>query len=158
MRTIKNSCTTEEWKARQEAYHAMTADDDRLDDLSKHEIIKIERHELAFDIIYHFKALPTEFRYPSKSYLVAMVYARLISEFFGGEKLDHLNDVDLLFDSDPCFKTYDEDQECYNKIIEVIGWDFDLNQGTCAHVVPYFMEEFLITKEEKERWNATYNK
>lgn len=158
MKTIESSCTTKEWKARQEAYHAMTADEDRPDDLNKHEIIDIPRHELAFDVLYHFKELPPEFRYPSKSYVVAIVYARLLSEFFGYSPYCYLEDPDLLFGSDPHFKTYSEDKELYDKVIDFIGWKFDLNQGTPIHIVPYFYKEFLITEKEIEGWNAIYNK
>lgn len=143
-----------EWKARQGAYHVLTAGDDRPDDLEKHEIIEIKRHELAFDIVHHFKELPKEFRYPSKSYVVAIVYARLLEEFFGGDKMDYLNDPELLFGSDPYFKTYSEDMECYDKILSTISWEFDVNQGTPAHIVPYFMDEFMITEWEKEQWQC----
>lgn len=145
------------WKARQNAFYAMNDEEDFDDDLKKHDVIEIERHELAFDIIHHFKELPPQFRYPSKSYVVAMVYARLLSEYFGGDKMSYLDDPELLFDNDPYFVPYSEDKECYDKIIETIGWEFDLNQGTPAHVVPYFIQEFLITKDEQEKWHGAYS-
>ena len=151
MKTTESSSTTE-WKARQQAYHVMSADNDRPDELSKHEIIKIGRHELAFDVIHHFKVLPKEFRYPSKSYVVAIVYARLLEEFFGGDRYDYLRDEDLLFGSDPYFKTYSDDDECYRKVLDNVTWEFDIHHGTPAHILPYFFEEFLITSVERKDW------
>ena len=146
-----------EWKARQNAYHVMTANDDRPDDLNKHEIMEIQRWELGHDVVYHFQELPPEFRYPSKSYVVAIVYARLLEEFFGGDKMEYLNDPDLLFGSDPHYKTYAEDPELYDRVLDTITWKFDLNQGTPAHVVPYFMEEFMITESEKGAWICNHS-
>ena len=132
------------WKSRQKAYHLINPIEDMPDNLIKHDVLNISDDKLLDDILMHFSILPNEFRYPSKSYVVAMVYAKLLTKYFGGEFYDYLNDKDLLFNSDPYFVTYENDKKLYDDIISIVGVDFDLSIGTPAHVIPYFEKEFLI--------------
>lgn len=114
------------------------------DDLNKHQVSIVPREELLSNILHHFNVLPDEFLYPSKSYVVAIVYARLLVEHFGGDFFKYLDDPDLLYNNDPYFVTYKEDKELYDSIISNVGLLFSLEVGTPAHIVPYFEKEFLI--------------
>ena len=83
--------------------------------------------------------------YPSKSYMVAICYARWLSEEFGNNPIDYLNDIDLLFGNDPYFVTYDEDTITYDQILGYIGgWQFNETKGYVHDVKSYFLKEFMI--------------
>lgn len=131
----------EEWKVRQEIYHRLHNEFD--DDLNtKH--IELSK-DIVKDALRYFSETNIGWVYPSKSYMVAICYARWLSEEFGGNPIDYLNDIDLLFGNDPYFVTYDEDPVTYNQILGYIGgWQFDENVGYVADVKKYFVEEFMI--------------
>jgi hypothetical protein len=131
----------EDWKIRQELYHRLnTVHDDDLND--KHIIIT---DNIVTDAVRYFTEKDIGWIYPSKSYMVAICYARWLSEEFGGNPIDYLNDIDLLFGNDPYFVTYDEDTVTYNQILGYIGsWQFNENIGYVADVKKYFVEEFMI--------------
>ena len=77
--------------------------------------------------------------------MVAICYARWLSEEFGGNPIDYLNDIDLLFGNDPYFVTYNEDIMTYNEILDYIGgWQFNETTGFVPDVKKYFIEEFMI--------------
>ena len=131
----------EDWKIRQELYHRLnTVHDDDLND--KHIIIT---DNIVTDAVRYFTEKDIGWIYPSKSYMAAICYAKWLSEEFGGNPIDYLNDIDLLFGNDPYFVTYDEDVVTYNQILGYIGgWQFNENIGYVADVKKYFVEEFMI--------------
>lgn len=131
----------EEWKVRQEIYHRLHNEFD--DDLNtKH--IELSK-DVVKDALRYFYERDIGWIYPSKSYMVAICYARWLSEEFGGNPIDYLNDIDLLYGNDPYFVTYDEDPAVYNKILGYIGgWQFNENIGYVDDVKKYFVEEFMI--------------
>ena len=61
---------------------------------------------------------------PSKSRVVAIIYATMISRDYGLDFMEVLNDPRLL-EGDPFFATYDEDKFGYDLIISELG-DFDV--------------------------------
>ena len=132
-----------EWKIRQEIYHRLKKDHD--DDLSKY---KIEfTKDIVKQAIRYFRETDIGWIYPSKSYMVGICYSRWLSENFGGNPLDYLNDNELLYNNDPYFKTYSEDFEIYDSILKEIGkWEFDVNLGMVPDVKNYFVEEFMINE------------
>ena len=130
-----------EWKIRQELYHRLnTVHDDDLND--KNIVIT---NNIVADAVRYFKEDNLGWIYPSKSYMVAICYARWLSEEFGGNPIDYLNDIDLLFGNDPYFVTYNEDIMTYNEILDYIGgWQFNETTGFVPDVKKYFIEEFMI--------------
>jgi len=131
----------EDWKIRQELYHRLNiVHDDDLNDKN----IEITDNVVT-DAVRYFTEKDIGWIYPSKSYMVAICYARWLSEEFGGNPVDYLNDIDLLFGNDPYFVTHDEDIITYNQILSYIGgWKFDQTKGMVPDVKKYFIKEFMI--------------
>jgi hypothetical protein len=129
-----------EWKVRQEIYHRLKKDYE--DDLSKHEIEITEN--IVDEAIDYFMTANKGWIYPSKSYMVAICYARWLSEEFGGNPMNYLNDTDLLYGNDPYFVQYSVDSKTYDKILSVVGWNFDEKKGMVSDVKKYFKEEFML--------------
>lgn len=82
--------------------------------------------------------------YPAKSYAVAILYALLLEEYFGGSFESYLKDSELL-DRDSYFVPYLKDKETYDSILSNI----DINKINYA--LPsiritrdYFIKEFLL--------------
>jgi hypothetical protein len=130
----------EEWKVRQEIYHRLHSEFD--DDLNtKH--IELSK-DIVKDALRYFSERDIGWIYPSKSYMVAICYARWLAKEFGGRPLQYLDDESLLFGNDPYFVTYSNDPKTYNSILNNIGWDFDETKGMVPDVRSYFIEEFMI--------------
>jgi hypothetical protein len=130
-----------DWKIRQELYHRLNTIHD--DDLNDKNIVITDN--IVEDAVKYFKEDNLGWIYPSKSYMVAICYARWLSEEFGGNAIDYLNDVDLLFGNDPYFVTYDKDAMIYNQILDYIGgWQFNETKGYVPDVKLYFLKEFMI--------------
>lgn len=131
----------EDWKIRQELYHRLNPVHD--DDLNDKHITITEN--IVTDAVRYFKEDSLGWIYPSKSYMVGICYARWLSEQFGGNPIDYLNDLDLLFGNDPFFVTYDQDKITYNQILGYIGgWKFNEAKGFVPEVKQYFLKEFMI--------------
>lgn len=130
-----------EWKIRQEIYHRLNKI--FSDDLNDKEITMTE--DVIGNAVKYFEDVDGGWIYPSKSYMVAICYAKMLSENFGGDPIEYLNDPDILYGNDPHFVTYNEDIKTYDKILESIGgWNFDKTKGMVPDVEKYFREEFLI--------------
>jgi hypothetical protein len=130
-----------DWKIRQEVYHRINTDFD--DDLNTKEI-EISA-DIVNDAVRYFTERDIGWIYPAKSYMVGICYARWLSENFGGEPVDYLNDADLLYGNDPYFKTYYSDKENYDKILnEIDHWNFDESVGMVPDVKDYFVKEFML--------------
>jgi hypothetical protein len=132
-----------EWKILQEIYHRLNVN--FTDDASNFDI------EINDDIINnavkYFKQRDIGYIWPAKSYMVGICYAKWLSKEFGGNPLDYLSDPELLYNNDPYFKSYDDDSDTYNKILDKIGsWDFDESAGVVPDVRQYFIKEFDIKK------------
>jgi hypothetical protein len=128
-----------EWKIRQEIYHRLNKDYD--DDLNKVDIKMTD--EVVEDAIRHFNERVEEWIYPAKSYFVAICYAEWIAEDFGEDFYDLLNDDMLLAGNDPFFKTFLQDPETYNKIIDAIDCPVQM-KGMVPDVRKYYESEFSI--------------
>lgn len=131
----------ENWKIRQELYHRLNlVHDDDLND--KHIIIT---DNIVADAVRYFTEKDIGWIYPSKSYMVAICYAKWLSEEFGKNPIDYLNDEDLLFGNDPYFVTYNKDRVTYDQILDCIGgWSFNEFIGYVRDVRQYFEKEFMI--------------
>ncbi len=130
----------QDWKVRQEVFHRLNTEHD--DDLKNFEVHITET--VVEDAIRYFTSRDIGWVYPAKSYMVGICYARWLSEEFGGDPLDYLDDPDLLYGNDPYFCEYSRDPETYHSILNVIGWDFDETAGLCPDVKEYFKQEFML--------------
>lgn len=130
----------EEWKLRQEIYHRLNTKHD--DDLNDKKIIITK--DIVENALRYFNEKDVGWIYPSKSYMVAICYARWLSEEFDKNPLDYLNDFNLLYNNDPYFLPYEKDIETYTKILNSIGWNFDETKGMVPDVKEYFVKEFML--------------
>jgi hypothetical protein len=99
---------------------------------------------VILNAVRYFKERDIGWIYPSKSYMVGICYAKWLSEEFGGEPMEYLNDESILYHNDPYFVTYNEDKQTYDEIMKKIdGWDFK-TEGMVSDVREYFDKEFMI--------------
>jgi hypothetical protein len=130
-----------DWKIRQEVYHKLNRS--HTDDLNSVDIINTT--ETVKDAVRYFHETNIGWIYPSKSYMVAICYARWLGENFGGDPYEYLNDPDLLYGNDPYFIPYRESKKEYDQIlIDINGWQFSETSGMVPDVKQYFLEEFMI--------------
>ena len=129
-----------EWKIRQEIYHRLHKA--HTDDLNTKAVVLT--NQTVKHAIDYFNKRDIGWIYPSKSYMVAICYARWLAENFGGIPLEYLEDPELLYNNDPYFVEYSRDPKTYHQILNVIGWDFDESLGMIPDVKQYFNDEFMI--------------
>jgi hypothetical protein len=130
-----------EWKIRQEIYHRLNTD--HSDDLNDKDVVLTDN--VVDDAVRYFYERDIGWIYPSKSYMVGICYAKWLSEEFGGDPLEYLNDPELLYGNDPYFVIYDNDKKTYDKILDKIqGWNFNSTLGMCPDVKGYFIDEFQL--------------
>lgn len=128
-----------DWKIKQELYHRLNVVHE--DDLSKVNIQKT--NNVVDDAIRYFNERDIGWIYPSKSYVVAICYAWWLSHDFQEDFADLLNDKDLLYGNDPYFKTYSEDTDTYNAIIDKV---LPLNEtkGMIPDIKKWYTAEFML--------------
>ena len=128
-----------DWKIKQELYHRLNVVHE--DDLSKVNIQKT--NNVVDDAIKYFNERDVGWIYPSKSYVVAICYAWWLSHDFQEDFADLLNDKDLLYGNDPYFKTYSEDTDTYNAIIDKV---LPLNEtkGMVPDIKKWYTAEFML--------------
>lgn len=131
------------WKQIQRYYNATKSIEEMDDNLSNFDIVIVDRKDLVENILMHFSILPDKFYYPSKAYVVAIVYARLISENFNEEFYDVLNDEELLNNNDKYYVPYNKDKEVYDSVLSKIGLYFDMDKATQSAIKKYFNKEFM---------------
>lgn len=131
----------QDWKIKQEIYHRLNRVHD--DDLKDKQVSFTEK--IVEVAIRYFNEKNVGWIYPSKSYMVAICYAKWLSEIYGNDPFEYLDDPDLLFNNDPYFVQYANDPKNYHKILNNIGgWDFDQSLGMVPDVREYFEKEFMI--------------
>lgn len=130
------------WKVNQEIYHKLTAS--FSDDASQ--FTTIESPDIVTSALWYFgRPDPNLAIYPAKSYVVALVFARLLELHFEESFYDVLNDPELLYGSDPHFVPYGDDKETYDAILTFLGGpeNIPLKGPLIDHTVHYFKEECL---------------
>lgn len=134
----------ENWKISQKLFHAMTTEfRDDFNKVDDEDVIITEN--VAEEAVRHFHEGINKWIYPSKSYVVAICYARWISEDFGGNFYDILSDPDLLYGNDPYFVPYCDDPNTYNEILSKVGFLFDTTSGMVPDIRKYYEEECHYT-------------
>ncbi len=127
-----------EYKIRQEIYHRLNTD--HSDDLSLY-TVEIN-DDIVGNAVKYFTTTELGWVYPAKSYVVAICYARWLNEYFSEDFYDALNDPDLLYSNDPYFVPYEKDKDTYNKIMDIVKFDFDETAGIVPDIKEYFLKEF----------------
>lgn len=135
-----------EHKIRQEIFYRLNSNFD--DDLSKFHIELVKDEKIVENAVKYFFDPNIGWVYPSKSYVVAICYAKWISKIWGYNFYDILNDESLLYGNDPYFLPYYKSKEIYDSIIETVGLDFNEDLGIINDVKRYFLDEFMISQEE----------
>lgn len=132
-----------DWKINQMLYHASVTE--HTDDPSNFETIVDEKNKVERAIWYFDKPDPNIAYYPSKSYVVALVYAALLNKYFNEDFYEVLSDPDLLYGNDPYFVPYTKDKETYDRILETLGGcdNIPLSGPLVDHTVRYFFKECL---------------
>lgn len=131
----------QEWKIRQTYFDMITSVNEYKDDLNLVDIVTIEHDEIVPAALKHFNEHVDEWIYPAKSYVVAICYAKWISEDFGDNFYETLNDPLLLAGNDPYFVPYEADQDTYDEIINII---MPLQmKGMVPDIYEYYKEEIL---------------
>lgn len=137
----------EDWKVRQEIYHRLNTE--HPDQYGQDDIQMMQFTDVATitATVSRYMAgwIPEKVIYPAKSYFVAIVYARLLRDYFDVNPLRVLNDPDLLHNNDPYFVPYEKDITIYDAILNVYTWDFDITKGEIPDVANYFYQEFQIS-------------
>lgn len=130
-----------DWKTRQQLFNSTA--EEFTDDLNKVDI-RTEEDSVTW-AVKHFNERVDEWVYPAKSYFVALCYATWIHQDFGDDFYDLLNSKDLLAGNDPYYKTYNEDPETYNAILEQVKLPDALSQmGMVPDVRSYYEEEMMF--------------
>lgn len=80
--------------------------------------------------------------YPAKSYYVAIIYAYLLSQYFGQDFYEMLDRQDLLNYDDRYFKPYSTDKQTYDNILKQIYNKLSILD--ISDSATYFYKEFLI--------------
>ena len=133
---------TSEYKLRQEMFHHLFKPDDRIEDhnwLYRYSTIE----QLVVDITDYFTIPVETLLYPSKSYAVAIIYAKLLRKYFVVPVLESLMDENLLYGNDRFFEPYSVGfaSEVYNRVIFL---PFDENLPQVAKTIEYFKQEFFL--------------
>jgi hypothetical protein len=139
--------TKSEWKVNQEVYHRINSSFD--DDLKNFDIKEVDGTDIINYAVDYFTNDKAGWIYPSKSYVVAICYAKWLSKEFGEQFYSVLDDPDLLYGNDPYFLPYSESKEIYNEIIKQVGLGFDETQGIIPDIRKYFEEECLLKEYEE---------
>ena len=127
-----------EWKVRQEVYHRLN--EEHGDDLNCVEIEIVD--DVVASAIRYFTETEVGWLYPSKSYVVAILYAKWLHEEFSEDFITALDDPNLLYGNDPYFVTYSQDKENYIKIIAALPNSMD--GGMIPDIRNYFEKEFML--------------
>lgn len=108
-----------DWKVHQILYHARITE--HTDDSSNFETI-IDNENIVDRALWYFdNPDPDISYYPSKSFVVGIVYAKLININYGDDFYETLSDPELLFNNDKYFTPYPDAKEIYDTIINRLG-------------------------------------
>lgn len=131
-----------DWKYKQQLYHLQTEIEDDIN--TKKCIIREDRSQLSNHIIFYFNQESDILSYPSKSYAVAIIYAKLLEQYFNEDFYEVLNDPDLLYGNDKYFVPYSQDKDIYDEAISNIDLSFKDAPSQVNITIDFFEKEFFI--------------
>jgi len=133
-----------DWKIKQEIYHRLNTN---FTDSADNFDIEIS-DDIIDNAVRYFQTTDIGWIWPAKSYMVGICYAKWLSEEFGGDPFEYLEDPELLYGNDPYYVNYSSDPVSYDKILEQInGWNFNNTLGVVPQVRHYFDLEFGFKDE-----------
>lgn len=134
----------QEWKIKQEIYHRLNTE--HSDDLKNVDAIITDN--IIDNAVRYFQNPHMGWVWPAKSYVVGICYAKWLSEIYGGDPIEYLNDPMLLYGNDPYFVTYTGNEYTYNEILSKInGWNFNSSAGIIPDIRHYFELEFGLKEQ-----------
>ncbi len=138
-----------DWKVRQKLWHQMHEGGFDDDTSTMEFVLKTEQttEELISDIMLHFTTNPEVLLYPAKSYVVGLVYAKLLEIYFDEDFYAVLDDEMLLYGNDKYFVPYSSAKGVYDTVIEKLAGDIPLEGGQCPCIKQYFIEEFMVGRQ-----------
>lgn len=134
----------EDWKVRQEVYHRLNKE--HGDNLSDKKIALVAGNDIIIQACRYFEE-DIGWVYPSKSFVVAICYAKWLSKEFAVNFYTALDDSELLYNNDPHFVPYTYSKlskEIYDAIISSVGLGFDESKGVIPDIRKYFEQEFML--------------
>lgn len=130
-----------DWKANQVLYHRLTQEHT---DAVENFPTRIDDNIVGAALDYFFNP-QEESVYPGKSYAVAIIYARLLRDYFEEDFYEVLNDPEMLYNNDEYFVPYQQDRESYDAILAALGGvdHIPLEGKWVDFTVQYFNHECL---------------
>lgn len=123
------------------ALHANDKFDDDIEDLG----YQVNDQQIVHHCLQQWYENDAPLVFPSKSYNVAVIYARLLEHYFKCPAQEYLLDPSLLRD-DRFYQPYPECPELYDHLLELMTFDA-IMASECPSVkktVAYFNQEFLV--------------
>lgn len=107
----------QEWKLNQEIYNNVFSN---FSD-SYSNFINVSDPDIVGVAVEYFSKRPAVSKYPGKSYAVAIIYAKTISDRTGEDFYELLKDPELLYNNDPYFVPYGSARDLYDRILDQLG-------------------------------------
>jgi len=144
-----------EWRYRRLLFNLVSSDYENTETI----VEQTDERKIVDKAVKYFQEDSGEDKlyYPSKSYAVAIIYAKLLSEYFDENFYSYLKKIDLL-DRDKYFRSYKTTPEIYESILDQIDINnLDYSLPDMAATKRYFQEEFLLNDhkfavEHKDRF------
>lgn len=119
----------------------------------------IENETVVQDAVTYLLDGTSYLRFPGAARAVAIAVADLISREFGEDFFEILNQSSLMNNNDPFFKTYKEDQNTYDAILEKVPREkivWDSPRMAITHRLireEYMLNESGLQTLPREEWN-----
>lgn len=142
-----------EYKRRQAQFHRLNGPNKQFNGSG---VIHLDTppNVLIAHIIDYFTIPISELIYPAKSYVDAIIYAKMIEQHFDVHFYEALNDPTLRgnHDVDPFFVPYNRAKNIYDPVIEYLkdaGYRSDLPQ--IKRTTDHFLREFYLNDETQSQ-------
>lgn len=133
-------------KLRQEMFHRL----EKIEDINqKYDLYEnISNEKLIIQITEYFTRCQFILQYPAKSYAVAIIYSKLLEDYFNIPFLESLNDPELLYNNDHFFVPYIEAHQIYDEVLNKISLNFNINLPQITKTIEYFKKEFYLNENK----------
>lgn len=131
-----------DWSKRRKLYYAKNKQN--LDDVGLPFSFINQTGKTLADTVVSFFENGSDLVYPAKSYYVAIVYAYLLSKYFGEDFKTALDYDDLLNHDDRYFVRYSDDKQTYNLILRRVFDNLVQRKYDISKTEQYFKKEFLF--------------
>lgn len=136
----------EEWQPRQALYHSFMQIKDDLSGIPHVVKREFDRGEIVLDVLNYLYKEVQVVSFPSKTYAVALIYAKLLETHFGVPFFEALSDSSMLYGNMRDYEPYPDKLGIYNAVLAVANLD-DVLRSPPSQVratVGYFHDEFFI--------------